>query len=156
MMKPMIAVAVVTVFTALQLGSGQAAQKQGGGAFDTTTPKPVSPGKQITSPAASIGGSWKDDESSEILTFPNVSQGFVQASYTTRSGRIYGQLSNRRLNGVWTESVSRTACDTEKYGTKYWGRLSFTFDSSFASFKGRWGHCDGPLHTSWSAKKIRP
>lgn len=133
---------------------GYAANKDGGGAFPTETKKvPAKPGN-TTSPGETIGGTWKTDGENETLNFPNVSAGYVRASYSPNSGNIYGQLQNRRLSGVWAGGVSRQACDVEKHGTKYWGRLSFTFNANYDRFQGVWGHCDGPLHIPWSAKKI--
>ncbi len=107
------------------------------------------------STSRSIGGKWKTDGEDERISFPNVSDGSVVGSYTPNEGRIVGRLKNGHLTGIWVERFSRESCKTEKEGSKYWGKLAFTFNPDVTKFSGSWGYCDDAPSISWSGRKIQ-
>ena len=81
----------------------------------------------------------------------------VVAPYSRQNNsRVKGQLSGRVLTGYWTEPSSSVQCRTARDGTRYWGRVSFTFDAQGETFDGRWGYCEEAPERGWSGQREGP
>lgn len=76
------------------------------------------------------------------------------AHYSHENGRIIGDFSGKVLSGYWAQTGSARKCASEKDGSYYWGRIFFTFDEAFDSFKGFWGYCDREPLSPWQGKRI--
>lgn len=79
--------------------------------------------------------------------------GEIVGVYPQYGGHIYGRLQENELHAFWTEEESEIVCEKEKYGTKNWGRVVFTFDDAFTRFDGRWGYCDTALENEWNGER---
>ena len=66
----------------------------------------------------------------------------VVGTYTSDEGRIFGTVQDRVVEGYWVEKGSKVACDSEKDGSRHWGRLRMEFDPDFVRYKAQWSYCD--------------
>ena len=73
-----------------------------------------------------------------------------QGIYDQDNGRMVGTLGDGVWTGYWGEDSSGTECKTVVLGTKYWGRISFTFDKARKHFDGKWSYCDEDFHADWT------
>lgn len=74
-----------------------------------------------------------------------------EGTYDQDNGRMVGTLGdNGAYIGFWGEDSSGTECKTTMLGTKYWGRISFTFDQARKHFDGKWSYCDADVDRDWS------
>lgn len=74
----------------------------------------------------------------------------VTGSYGQNNGEIIGLMFDNVLEGFWIQKNSGRRCQTAKHGHHYWGRISFTFDSS--GFTGKWSYCEDAPSSSWTGK----
>ncbi len=103
-----------------------------------------------SSQSSDIQGKWQSNWGEIIL---QQSGNNITGTYTTSNGKIYGVLDGNTLTGYWTQDSASQSCSTAKYGTRYWGRIKFTFDQ-FKTFSGNWGYCDDPPETGgWTGKR---
>ena len=73
----------------------------------------------------------------------------VRGRVTTR----YIQKGSRKiLSGYWVQDKSDQRCDYPRFGSDYWGRLTFNFQGD--SFTGLWSYCDDKPkpHYQWNGK----
>ena len=75
----------------------------------------------------------------------NVVRGRVATRYIQKDGR-------KILSGYWFQDSSDQRCDYPKFGSNYWGRLTFNFQGD--SFTGVWSYCDDKPkpHYQWNGK----
>ena len=74
-----------------------------------------------------------------------------EGTYDQDNGRMVGTLGDDGAYvGFWGEGGSSTECKTTVLGTKYWGRIAFTFDKARQHFDGKWSYCDGDTDSSWT------
>jgi hypothetical protein len=74
----------------------------------------------------------------------------LEGTYDQDNGRIVASKSGDAMVGYWGEDSSSTECPTELLGTKYWGRVNFTFDAARTHFDGKWSYCDADPDSEWS------
>ena len=73
----------------------------------------------------------------------------VRGRVTTR----YVQKGSRKiLSGYWVQDKSDQRCDYPRFGSDYWGRLTFDFQGD--EFTGVWSYCDDKPkpHYQWNGK----
>ena len=74
-----------------------------------------------------------------------------EGTYDQDNGRMVGTLGDAGAYvGLWGEDSSSTECPTTLLGTKYWGRISFTFDAARKHFDGKWSYCDADMDKEWT------
>lgn len=75
----------------------------------------------------------------------NVVRGRVTTRYIQKGGR-------KVLSGYWIQDKSDQRCDYPRFGSDYWGRLTFNFQGD--SFTGIWSYCDNKPkpHYQWNGK----
>ena len=75
----------------------------------------------------------------------NVVRGRVTTRYIQKDGR-------KILSGYWFQDRSDQRCDYPRFGSDYWGRLTFNFQGD--SFTGVWSYCDDKPkpHYQWNGK----
>lgn len=77
----------------------------------------------------------------------------VVGSYSIEDGTIVGQFNGSTLVGMWVEPSSARSCSTTVDGSKYWGRIEFTFNEDYSGFSGRWNYCDADPSRSWTGSR---
>jgi hypothetical protein len=55
-----------------------------------------------------------------------------------------------RIEGYWVQATSPQLCDTEREGSRAWGRFQFNFVRDRQSFIGFWSYCDGTTLDRWN------
>jgi hypothetical protein len=70
-----------------------------------------------------------------------------RGSYEGDNGRMAGTTNGNVFEGYWGENSSQRACDTERLGTYYWGRIRLVFSAN--RFVGQWSYCDLELGGEW-------
>ena len=73
----------------------------------------------------------------------------VRGRVTTR----YVQKGSRKiLSGYWVQDKSDQRCDYPRFGSDYWGRLTFDFQGD--QFTGPWSYCDDKPkpHYQWNGR----
>ena len=74
-----------------------------------------------------------------------------EGTYDQDNGRMIGaQTDGTTYAGYWGEDSSNTECPTSMLGTKYWGRITFTFDAARKHFDGKWGYCGDAPDRDWT------
>jgi hypothetical protein len=91
---------------------------------------------------------WNTDEGG-AMTLQALPDSF-DGTYENDNGRINGVLKDGVFAGFWGEDGSSQECTEEKLGTKYWGRIAFTFDAARKHFDGKWGYCDADPDSGWT------
>ncbi|MEM6328148.1 MAG: hypothetical protein AAF791_13625 [Bacteroidota bacterium] len=102
-------------------------------------PSPASP-PSPSAPAVDITGTWAGSEWGPMRLVQDTT-GAVSgdlADYDYRS-RIVGTVSGNRLTGYWTSPDGNSPCETSRDGTRYHGRIEFTFTGN--RFMGRYSLC---------------
>ncbi|WP_017669820.1 hypothetical protein [Blastomonas sp. AAP53] len=102
-----------------------------------------------------VTGSWDTDFG--IVRLAEDKQGSISGSYVTDDGRITGKIENGVIEGFWVESASDYACDTQKMGSRYWGRIRFELNSAGTGWTGIWSYCDYEYVEGavWNGKRIK-
>ena len=98
---------------------------------------------------------WDTDAGGQMVL--NVTDDTIDGTYELNDGKISAKKDeNGDFVGIWTQSTSSTECPTEQLGSKYWGRLKFTFDEDFAHFSGAWSYCDATIDPSdaWTGDRL--
>jgi hypothetical protein len=65
---------------------------------------------------------------------------------------VKGNMDNPNYVGFWTADTADTECDTEKDGTKYWGKIEFAMSDAGRTYTGKWGSCDAAPDHAFVAK----
>ena len=79
----------------------------------------------------------------------------VEGTYDYQGGRIYGTMTGAVLEGKWSQTSSGQECKHPELGSKYWGRLKFTFDEFGDSFTGDWSYCEADVGGGdWTGSKL--
>lgn len=94
---------------------------------------------------------WNTDEGG-LMTI-NVLPDSFEGKYENDNGRINGTLKDGVYAGFWGEDGSNQECTEEKLGTKYWGRIAFTFDAARKHFDGKWSYCDAEPDGGWTGDR---
>ena len=94
---------------------------------------------------------WNTDEGG-LMTL-NVLPDSFEGKYENDNGRINGMLKDGVYTGFWGEDSSNQECAEEKLGTKYWGRIAFTFDTARKHFDGKWSYCDAEPGSGWTGDR---
>jgi len=69
-------------------------------------------------------------------------------------GRLLMQRNGNVMSGYWVENGSNQACDHERDGSKYWGRIHWDMYASGNSFSGWWSYCEADsAQESWTGKR---
>jgi hypothetical protein len=81
----------------------------------------------------------------------------VSAPYSRQpNAKVKGELRGAVLTGHWHEPSSSVQCATAREGTRYWGRIQFTFNPSADTFSGKWGYCEEVPERGWSGQREGP
>ena len=81
----------------------------------------------------------------------------IEYRYDSQDGRIVDTVYNpstRVLTGYWAEPSAARQCDTSRDGTRYWGRIIWTFAADGKSFSGSWSYCDAEPAAGWSGSLV--
>ncbi len=81
---------------------------------------------------------------SEAVMTINVDTEAFAGTYESDDGRIAAKLVDGVWQGFWAEAGSAQECSVELMGSKFWGRISFTFNAERTHFEGTWSYCDAP------------
>jgi hypothetical protein len=73
-----------------------------------------------------------------------------EGTYESDNGRVVAVLAGDTMTGYWGEEASSEECETEMMGTKFWGRIAFTFDDAGQHFDGKWSYCDAEPDQAWT------
>ena len=106
-------------------------------------------------PARYLSNWNTDDGLMKLMQGPDMwVRGFYYFDNQEVKGRVttrYIKKDNRKiLSGYWVQDESPQRCDYSRYGSYYWGRLTFDFQGD--SFTGEWGFCDGKPQSNWNGK----
>jgi len=101
---------------------------------------------------------WNTDEGPmKLMQGPDMwVRGFYYYDNKEVRGRVttrYIQKGSRKiLSGYWVQDKSDQRCDYPRFGSDYWGRLTFDFQGD--EFTGVWSYCDDrpKPHYQWNGK----
>lgn len=102
--------------------------------------------------AAGISSSWTSDFGPLDLSVDDSLA--VSGNYPKYRGRIHGRMSpNGQITAYWLQPKSDRGCDTQVYGTWYWGVVVWTVRPN-GDLDGKWSYCrDRPgAAGAWSGK----
>ena len=60
------------------------------------------------------------------------------------------ESSDGQLMGIWHEKESKRKCNVIKYGTYYWGKVSFRFSVDSRKWTGSYGYCENAPTNKWN------
>lgn len=100
-------------------------------------------GKGDETEQVEILGLWQAQKQG-IVELSRAAEGTVSGTYRHDEGRIRGAFtSDTVFEGYWIKDKSGQRCESEKYGSSYWGRLRLEFSSAALNeYEGQWGYCD--------------
>lgn len=78
----------------------------------------------------------------------------VSGSYSfDGKSRVYGIMDGNVLNGYWVQTSSIRDCGVSKHGSRYWGKIRFTFTEN--QFQGFLGYCDSEpdMNSKWDGRR---
>ena len=61
---------------------------------------------------------------------------------TADNGRIIATVNGNELQGYWIADSGDNACDFERDGSVYWGKVNFTSSDDHNEMSGIWSLCD--------------
>jgi hypothetical protein len=117
-------------------------------AFGTPVDESEGPTGGGAGTAGNLAGTW--DTTFGLATLQQDGAA-VRGNYST-DGRVEGTLQGNVLDGYWSQAWSQQPCDSEKLGTRFWGRLRWTFTDN-NSFKGDYGFCEKEPTSSWNGTR---
>jgi hypothetical protein len=117
------------------------AQPDGSVASVTIVKQGVAVGSRNYQSGANVGGGWNTNFGAMSLGQSGQS---VTGDYSTND-ELTGTLQGNVLTGYWIQGNSAQQCQSQLYGSSYWGKLQFVFNGD--SFQGNWSYCD---QTTWS------
>jgi hypothetical protein len=72
--------------------------------------------------------------------------GKVWGDYPNYQGELVGALTPQGgLDMVWIQPKSEMRCDSERYGSRFWGIVRWKISGD--AVKGLWNYCDAPLRS---------
>lgn len=80
----------------------------------------------------------------------------ARGTYSFKNGRVLGTVSGDSFNGYWMQQSSGRRCNTEQYGSVYWGRFELHLGNDGSYWKGRWSYCDDPALSGGEWNGTRP
>lgn len=106
-----------------------------------------------------IAGTWSSDWGD--IRFQQKKDGKTQVvdknvsgSYSFYDGSgIYGTMNGNVLEGYWVQPISTRKCASSQYGSRYWGKIRFTFSGN--QFTGLSGYCDSEpdKNSEWNGRR---
>lgn len=103
------------------------------------------------SPILEVAGEWTSNWGAMHLD----GSGTIEGTYDYQGGRIYGTMTGSVLEGKWSQTRSGQECKSPELGSKFWGRLKFSFDASGNSFSGDWSYCEADVGGGdWTGSKL--
>jgi hypothetical protein len=97
-----------------------------------------------------VGASWQTTFGQVTLEQDGTT---VRGTYDPgQQGRLAGTFEGKVLKGYWSEMESIRECATERLGTRYWGRIRWTF--SDGAFTGTYGYCEEEPTSSWTGTRV--
>lgn len=118
-----------------------------------SAPPQVAPAPVAAGPTA-IGNVYETIDWGQ-LTVTTWGPSNFAATYThDDGGTVTGQRNGMTIDGVWSQTSSAQRCDTQRGGTFYHGRMTFTFSAELDSFAGLWSYCDGVLDQTWNGNLL--
>ena len=76
--------------------------------------------------------------------------GFYYDDSNGLEGKIKARYVQKVLTGYWLQTNSEKKCSHKKFGTNYWGKITFQFTGK--SFIGKWSYCDDKPFLSWNGR----
>lgn len=90
--------------------------------------------------AAEVSSTWTSDFGKLDLTVTDSLH--VRGNYPDYDGRIRGTMSeDGEIWAYWLQPTSGVRCQTEVYGTYYWGVVLWNVTPN-GDLKGKWSYCD--------------
>jgi hypothetical protein len=105
---------------------------------------------QGASPPASFAGGWTTTEGDMSVTQQGAD---IAGTYSKRGGRVSGEAAGAQAVGYWYQDVSDQACDTQRSGTSYWGRFTWTLSADGSHFDGAYSYCGADPTYSWTGDR---
>jgi hypothetical protein len=66
--------------------------------------------------------------------------------------KVKGNMNDPTYVGFWTASTSPKECESDKDGSKFWGKVTFAMGDAGRTYTGKWGYCDAEPDRSFEAK----
>jgi outer membrane protein OmpA-like peptidoglycan-associated protein len=66
----------------------------------------------------------------------------VAGRYPEDNGRLFGEKKGRVISGYWVEDGSSRTCDSQRDGSRHWGRIHIEMNEAGDAFSGWWSYCD--------------
>ena len=102
-------------------------------------------------------GRWATDFGKMTIVSSRGDTGMKGTYYTKKTGQLYGSIkanmNGNTMTGYWIQEISQKKCATKKWGTHYWGRLIFVYNSE-VTFTGKWGYCNELVDRNWDGEYI--
>ena len=77
------------------------------------------------------------------LALVRLDDGEYQGNYDGNGAlSLWGRLEGRSFVGHWSAPHAPKACAEERFKSRFWGVIRFTFDSDFRRFAGDWSYCE--------------
>ncbi|WP_419810144.1 hypothetical protein [Sphingomonas sp.] len=86
------------------------------------------------------------------LTVRTFDQTHFVGTYPYHTGRIEADARGDTVTGYWYQVEGGHPCDTERGGTRNWGRVTLTFAPDGTSFRGVEGYCDDAPSYPWNSQ----
>jgi hypothetical protein len=103
-----------------------------------------------TSSSASFAGDWTTTESNMSVTQQGAD---LAGTYVKSGGRLVGEVAGNQAVGYWYQDVADQACDTQRSGTNYWGRFTWTLSADGSHFDGSYSYCDADPTNAWTGDR---
>ena len=109
-------------------------------------------GSDLDEALSATGKYWSGEGDYVILAVDDTGKvsGFFQRD--GRFGQFDGRLVGTRVEGYWFRDSDRPACASARFGSRDWGRVTFSLGSP-DRLQGLSGSCDEAPHQPWSARR---
>lgn len=102
-------------------------------------------------------GRWATDFGRMTIVSSRGDTGMNGTYYTKKTGQLYGSIkatmNGNTMTGYWIQELSQKKCARKKWGTYYWGKLVFIYNSE-VTFTGKWGYCNELVDRNWDGEYI--
>ena len=102
-------------------------------------------------------GLWATDFGRMTIVSSRGDTGMKGTYYTKKTGQLYGlikaTMNGKTMSGYWIQEFSQKKCATKMWGTYYWGKLIFIYNSE-VTFTGKWGYCNELVDSNWDGVYI--
>ena len=102
-------------------------------------------------------GLWATDFGRMTIVSSRGDTGMKGTYYTKKTGQLYGSIkatmNGKTMTGYWIQEFSQKKCATKMWGTYYWGKLIFIYNSE-VTFTGKWGYCNELVDSNWDGVYI--